>query len=56
MQLVAYRRTRRREAEREAELAATRRLVEELERRVLEQREVLDRTAIEIERILRGSS
>ena len=54
--LVAYRRARWSEAEITAELQATRRRIEELERRVLDLRTELDATADEIERRSKGRS
>ncbi|WP_437946050.1 HNH endonuclease [Sorangium sp. So ce296] len=54
-QLVAYRRMRRSEVELNAELAATRRHVEALERKVLDLRSALESAADEIERRLKGS-
>jgi hypothetical protein len=55
-QLVAYRRTRRSEAELTAELATTRRRIEALERTVLDLRAALESTADEIERRSKGHS
>ncbi|XXX79793.1 HNH endonuclease [Sorangium sp. So ce134] len=55
-QLVAVRRMRRSEAELNAELAATRRHVEALERTVLDLRTALESAADEIERQLKGRS
>ncbi|WP_433937601.1 HNH endonuclease [Sorangium cellulosum] len=53
-QIVAYRRARRVEAKLTAELAASRRRVEELERAVVDLRAALESTADEIERRSKG--